>query len=580
MAEYSVDVCTQTRVLRRHAPRHLVLRGQTLALYDGAALRETHDMAQCHVMAALPTRPFLLELRFASKKTLRILVANAILHARLKTILEAAATSDRYALPPFSDADRLLCVAATVTERAKHHCVPSSGLTPAHIEAYIGRLKRIYDRDIAGVASPEALYAKLLDLEATYVATYRDDTPCVIDSFPHLAYQLDALNFALGHNPSCAASSADVIGVCVFCKRELEPWKARIMYQRNQTAQCGHCNEYVDVQTYYKRRFDTTAFDMPLQDVLAQCPHRHCKHPLDRRRLYALHVRNDAVVCPSCNHTLRYETFQIALFQREHPYLEWISDFTSQKEVTSRLAVPRDLPIDGCWETYLRTLIGCIDARTKTKPPLSRIEAYALKEQVLSKTGAIRANALGAFPIDLVRAMVQELRLLGVLLAHDAYWTTPPIAAAAVARYEQFMALHKGTTTTPLTPTLDIAVAWCAHRTQPSAYVVYSTTVAGGVVASATETDAATAYVETCTAWTKAYGDAYSSFVPTTGDGKMRVPRGDSRFFGVDDALSRFQHTDDNDDRALRGVIGTPIFDTRVAPSEWRQLLPHDSASP
>ncbi|EQC37604.1 hypothetical protein SDRG_05198, partial [Saprolegnia diclina VS20] len=579
MTEYGVDVSTQTRVLRRWAPRHLVLRGQTLTLYDGAALCETHAMAQCHVTALPPeppTRCFLLELRFASKKTLRILADNAILHARLKTILEAAATSDRYTLPPFSDADRLLCVAATVTERAKHRRVPSSGLTPAHIQAYVARLKRIVDRDFAGVASPEALYAKLVDLEATYVVNYRDDTHCVTESFPHLAYQLDALNFALGHNPSRATPNADVIGVCTFCKRELEPWKARIMYQRNQTAQCGHCNEYVDVQTYYKRCFDTRAFDMPLRDVLAQCPHRHCRRPLELRLVYALHVHDEAVTCPCCSHTLLYETFQIALFQREHPYLEWISDFTTQKEVMSRLAVPRDLPIDGRWDTYLRTLLGCIDARTKTKPPISRIEAYALKEQVQSKAGAIRANALGAFPIDLVRAMVHELRLLSVLLAHDTYWATPPIAAAAIARYEHFMALQKGTT---LTPTLDIAVAWCAHRTQPSAYVAYSTTVAGAVVASSTGTDAT--YAETCTLWTKAYGEAYSSFVPTTGDGKWLVPRGDSRFFGVDDALPRSKHNDDNgDDRALRGVIGTPIFDTRVASSKLYLLLPHSSASP
>ncbi|OQR86238.1 hypothetical protein ACHHYP_10808 [Achlya hypogyna] len=552
MTEFSVELSTGV-LTKRWTPRRLVLKGQTLSLYDGAS----ETSRSCHLAGCrVASRECQLKITTAqSSKPLIIRVANKVMLSKLEDEVVAASTSPVEPTDEHSMWDRLMSVADAMTAKLCDRVVRSN-VAVEHVQAHVHALQTMNYR-AASTASALDLYALLLDMEADYVARHRG--PSVNTSYAHIVYQLDVLNYCLGTSPHTASLEHSPVPVCPMCKRELEHWQGYVIYQRNQRVQCNHCNEYISLNSYYKNQYGTTAFDTPLRDILSRCPHRHCCRRLELDVMHRLHLRNEPVVCSGCNNTIRYETFEIALFLREYPSMEWVSDYTTKSEsVVSRLRLPKALPADGCWASFLKTINAIIDARPiSNSPGYTRNDKYAVREQVLAASNIIRANALGAFPIDLVRAMHRDLEFCAAIAPHAEYWTSPGVAAASVRRYEQFLALASKR---ELVPTLDIALAWRAHRLHWEDYRTYSTAVAKRIVAD-TCFDAS-AYAATSAAWFKAYREPYSSYDGVQG----------RHFFGVDELLPRkvfthapaIAHNTALPPNVVVGVIGTPVFDSRA----------------
>ncbi|KDO28646.1 hypothetical protein SPRG_06500 [Saprolegnia parasitica CBS 223.65] len=463
-------------------------------------------------------------------------------------------------------------------------CEPC-GVTVDDIQDHLRGMKTIYDA-IGCIESPEALYEYLLELEAVYVGQHRQLHAAGgprTESFPHTVYQLHPLLYLLGTNPFVPKGEdieriRSIIGVCVVCKRELPSYLTTIMYLQHQQVQCTHCMNDLEPWSNYKTRYEgSTAFDEPLRDILSKCPHRSCRRQLTKAERFKLHLVDEPIACGGCNKTLRYETFQIATFIHEYPMMTYKSEMREGTKVEKRLHMPKEIPSDGRWDSYTNELRRTMAQFAKTQ---NTEGVYRFREVVYAHRIGISSQPPGAFSMDLVRGMYRQLSFVTKVCANFDYWMNPTILRASIRRYEQFVHLlvHDKKTTKKkglgIVPTIDIDLAWHTHQTHPLAYQKYTTKVAKRVLDhddSVGGSDLHAGYLHTCVAWSKLYKQPYSSYVPpsTTLEGMVKagakVARGASRFVGVDDL--------EDGAEGLASVVGTPVFESRFAPSPQLELL-------
>ncbi|OQR86231.1 hypothetical protein ACHHYP_10807 [Achlya hypogyna] len=568
MASYSVEVSVQTGLLRRWAPRTLALHGQRLSLLDGAQLVDACDLPQA-AATLLPSTPqgaAHIALTFPSRNCFIIEVANP----SHETELLAAILGTRTTTEPKSSAwERLLNTATSVKQRAANlrNTVPSCGVA---FTAVCGHLE-LLQQTFASVAAltPLARYKYLLDLEATYALEYRRLQSSPPISYAHLVLQMDPPSVALGITVPPEPNIAAVYCVCAFCKTELTSYNVHKLFWDQTRAHCLHCFEYNVVDLYYKNRFETTAFDQPLRDIIGQCPHRRCRHRWTLEEMHDIHLLGKSIECRGCGNWVKYETYLIAIFIQENPFIAFDTVQTVTGSYTGYLRSPREIPSDGRWSSYVAMLDAAVAVRQQT---LQKFEVSSLKDRVSTALFMVRSHAPGAFPIDLVRAMNTDLAFVDKVVPFIEYWRHPTVVAAATLRYEQFMAV--ASKVRDCVPTVDIELIWRVHRTMHVQYIKYSRAATKRVLPPFDpRTDVATAYAKTCEVWRKQFKEPYSSYEALGSKKHSRLAaRGAAIFPGVDEEL----HADELPYAAPIGlktvrvaVIGTPIFDDRVrsAPS-------------
>ncbi|KDO16293.1 hypothetical protein SPRG_18172 [Saprolegnia parasitica CBS 223.65] len=360
-------------------------------------------------------------------------------------------------------------------------------------------------------------------------------------------------------------TSKAFLGVCGYCATELAPHQVHYHYIERHKVDCLNCRESLAPGVYYKSRYDTVAFDTPLRDILNKCPHRACRRRWSREDMYRIHLLGGAIRCAGCGNTVAYETYQIALFLQEYPLLQYDSQLTATGSYISHVRTPRSLPRDGRWSSFDREMDALIRAKQVT---LKMFEAMSLRNSWLAARRMIQTHALGAFPVDLVQAMTRDLAFIEAIDLHFEYWTHPPVVAAAIRRYEHFMALRGP----HLTPTVDVELVWRVHRLSLDSYAIYSRALCKHVRPpyrheARTPDEAIEDYYKTCAAWHKAYKTPYSSHVPDRAPSKMTrlLAHGDSRFHGVDElfAPSELQYAsalvhDTSGNKVAVSVIGSP----------------------
>ncbi|EQC25737.1 hypothetical protein SDRG_16398 [Saprolegnia diclina VS20] len=299
------------------------------------------------------------------------------------------------------------------------------------------------------------------------------------------------------------------------------------MYFQDQQIQCAHCRNDLEPWSNYKTRYEgSTAFDIPLRDVLSQCPHRSCRRSLTKDEMFKLHLLDEPIACGGCNKTLRYETFEIATFIHEYPTMTYRSEVCEGGKVEKRLHMPKEIPSDGRWESYTNELRRTIAQFAKTQHTEG---VYRFREVVYAHRVGISSQPPGAFSMDLVRGMYRQLSFVIKVCANFDYWMNPTILRASIRRYEQFVqviskgAIKKGL---GIVPTVDIDLAWHTHQTHPLAYQKYTTKVAKRVLDhddSVGGSDLHAGYLHTCVAWSKLYKQPYSSYVPPSGPRRVSL---------------------------------------------------------
>ncbi|EQC30414.1 hypothetical protein SDRG_11989 [Saprolegnia diclina VS20] len=564
---YTVDVRAKTGVFGRWVSRGLTLDGQRLSLHDGLVCRAAFDVkgATATPLASTPVDGYRLRVELASGQVLHLEVASEPLLAKLTMVLSNAASCAEYTPPATSTWSRLLSVASSIQQRPLPSSVVSSGVQVADVIAHVTRLRAIRASTF-GCASPLALYEHLLALEADYVAHHRDN-PAPTDAYPHLVYQLDTLPYALGTSSAgMDPTSKAFLGICGYCTTELASHQVHYHCIERRKVDCPNCREALPPGVYYKSRYDTVAFDTPLRDILNTCPHRKCRRRWSRQDMYRLHLLGDALLCAGCGNTVAYETYQIALFIQEYPLLQYDSLLTATGSYVSHVRTPRSLPRDGRWSSFEREMDALINAKRLT---LKTFEVVSLCNSWLAALRMIQSHALGAFPIDLVQAMARDVAFIELVDPHLEYWTHPTVVAAAIRRYEHFMAL-KGP---HLAPTVDVELVWRVHRLSLDSYAIYSRKLCKRVRPpyrhdARTPKEATNDYYATCAAWYKAYKTPYSSHVPDDAPSKMMqlLAHGDSRFHGVNESFapSELQHAsafaqNSSDNKVTVSVIGSLV---------------------
>ncbi|OQR88378.1 hypothetical protein ACHHYP_06841 [Achlya hypogyna] len=348
-------------------------------------------------------------------------------------------------------------------------------------------------------------------------------------------------------------------------------------YVIDRTWHCPHCRSELQRDIYYKKQLGTMAFDVPLREVMAKCPHRRCLQPLSLEERRRVHLLDETITCSGCLKHLCYETFQIADFIRENPTIKYhgLKDRTCSK--SDKLRYKREIPDDGRWPTFLAVVEAAVE--TLRSQFNDEFAWGSVKIDVMTKAALFRSQAIGAFPIDLVQAMHRDLRFVATITSNAAYWTKPEVIAAAVRRYEQFLPLCSSNTVdlAKLVPTVDIALIDRVQRTFHARFCAHSRAVTT-IVRPPPSDLTPEAYIKTCAAWTKAYREAYSSYLPDGLTPKTMIKSGallavgDSQFHGVGRRFSASELTElggkapKTCSNATHGdlvlsVIGTPVLE-------------------
>ncbi|OQR90073.1 hypothetical protein ACHHYP_05842 [Achlya hypogyna] len=569
------------------SPATVALQAQTLCVTNTSGRDATYDVRGCSIATSAPTT---VTIRFASKKKLALELPSPRLQAKFATLIAAAATSADYVVPTESVWERLLGVAKDINARAPHKRIVPCGVSVEAVQAHLFGLVAVHDQ-VAKLESPLALYEWLLNIEADYVATHRSlhTGGPQNNSYPHVVYQQDPLSYALGTTSGEGTpDQSKFVTVCPYCRREYDRALLHTIYSAPINGSqgkwpCPDCGESIVRDAYYKNQFGTTAFDQPIRTILAKCPLRRCSRPFSLEERWRLHILGETLRCSGCQNSVSYETFQIAVLIQAHPTMKYESHRNADGSRVGHWPTPRELPQDGRWSTYLNDVRAAVKALRTAKPPLDGFEIETLLDNWDHVTAMIRSHAIGAFPIDLVRAMHDDLRFVAAISPHATYWSNPEVITAAVRRYEQFMHLGRAATIgrgkRPLAPTADICLVMHVHRAMHTCYCDYSRAVTKHILTKNNDTTTAS-YIKACAAWTKAYNEPYSSHVPT-GETPATLAKvgallavGDSRYHGVDEALSTsdLSHIDTQNDGGptTLSVIGTWLLDECVLAADPR----------
>ncbi|OQR88331.1 hypothetical protein THRCLA_10381 [Thraustotheca clavata] len=574
ISNFSTSVQVQSRLLKQWEPRMLLIDGQKVSILDKGVVKTSFDFTSGTISALTPN--YQLEIKPTKGKKIIISVSNQLVHTQLLAILTAAASSATLMHNKLLGVAEMVCSTATT--------VPSCGVTASEVLEHLKAKKNLYDR-LKTFETPCDVYSFLLDLEATYVSNYRDfikSNATQPHCLAHTVYQLHPLLYSLGTNPSKPPREMlpEMVAVCVNCKRELPNHQKWRIFLQQYDGHCDHCGEYQTATSYYKTRHETTAFDIPLRQVLGQCPHRGCTYRFGLNEMYRIHILDEAVECPRCNNSILYETFQIAMFIHQYPTIDYKTQMRENGAVECRFQSPTTIPKDGLWSTYS----GMLQEAIRAFAPKGDMEGIARFCDVAhSAMIEMYSQPSGAFAVDLVQGMYHQLDFITKVGTIIDYWSQPQVIAAAIQRYEQFVYLHKKNSKLYGVPTMDISLVWQTHLTKRSDYLKYSSEVTKRVLPYfdvVTPTDIDNEYLKTSVAWSKFYKQPYSSFVPETmtplsmEKAGAIVSQGESRFFGVDElVLSSDMNMDlpSGDEKAMVSVIGRPSFDDRVHIKESKQ---------
>ncbi|OQS04398.1 hypothetical protein THRCLA_03361 [Thraustotheca clavata] len=571
-SKYSTSVQILTQILKNWEPRVLQIDGQQISILKKGVVKTILDFKNGSVIALASNN----QLKITTIKGQHITIAapSPLIHSQLFDLLTQAATSATWKTPVVTFQDKLLSVVESVRSTSK--IAPSCSLTVTEIQEHLKAIKIMYDR-LQIFDNPLDLYSHLLDLESTYVRNYRDfvaSNATQPHSLAHTVYQLHPLLYSLGVSPHKLSKSTinDAVAVCINCKRELDSnikWKIFI-YQCE--AQCNKCGEYQISTSYYKSHNGTKAFDIPLRQVLGKCPHRTCSYHFTPNEMYRIHILDDAVECPQCHNSILYETFQIAMFIRQCPNIDYTSHRLNGGSLEWRFDTPNVIPKDGLWSTYSQMMEEAI----QNDPHQDDMEGIPLFRDIAQMAMIEKyCQPSGAFAVDIVQGMYRQLNFIAKIGPVVQYWAQPTVIEAAIQRYEQFVYLYNKNPNLQAVPTIDIALVWQTHLTKRNDYVKYSREVTKQVLPyfdAPTPTNIEDNYVKTSVAWSKLYKLPYSSFVPQNMSvlsiekvGAI-VPQGESRFYGVDELVlaSDMNIKNSSVEKIMVPVMGCPSFDNRV----------------
>ena len=110
----------------------------------------------------------------------------------------------------------------------------------------------------------------------------------------------------------------------------------------------------------------------PLADLVRGCPHTHCRRSLPLQLAYRMHILGDAIVCPSCQCGVLYETYSVAAFVAAHPLFPVPGRAINAPALD--VAMP-PTPSDGTWKTYIEDVKRAIVevASQGTRPAILRV---------------------------------------------------------------------------------------------------------------------------------------------------------------------------------------------------------------
>ncbi|EQC37086.1 hypothetical protein SDRG_05313 [Saprolegnia diclina VS20] len=357
------------------APVVLSLDGQHLRVDYGDTTTKSYDVVGCSATTTDAT-PFVVRVQFRNGKKLVLNMGSHALQAQLIQLLTTTSALDDTA----SVYDQLVGVATAITDRAalakKSNLLPC-GISVTDVQAHLRGLKDVHDH-VSGLQSPLALYEWLLDTEAAYVARHRDlHGEAHPEVYAHCVYQQDPLNYALGTTSSVRLPDFKTfIGVCAFCKAEYDRGLLEIVYHGNGSWPCPRCQQQIRPDVFFKNKFGTTAFDVPMRNVLASCPQPSCHTRLPLPAIQRLHLSSGAATCTVCNLAVSYETYQIATLIREHPSIRHQSVRNADGSHTALLPTQREIPGSGLWSAYLEKTKALAQAKCdkSSSPRLEKFE--------------------------------------------------------------------------------------------------------------------------------------------------------------------------------------------------------------
>ncbi|CAK5227723.1 unnamed protein product, partial [Aphanomyces euteiches] len=334
----------------------------------------------------------------------------------------------------------------------------------------------------------------------------------------------------------------------------------------------------------------------PAKEAFSKCPHPDCHHTLPIESMYKSHVKGETITCGQCGKKIPTPAFGIASFIKHTP------QFSVQYEVKATMktitVVTPPMPEDG----NLKIFMAELQSRIKEQAPqASRKAMEDLKEQVRVKVlEHINPFKVISYDLDLVLAMIRQLDFVNKICAHMEYWNNPTVIQASIIRYHKFMHLftYKQYDLAIFVPTSDIDLVWHTHQADDSKYREFCMTNFNRRVIDHDDTVRRKAledgFKETYLMWLQAYGEFYSSYLPTcpgmTNDNdSTEFPSHDCRFVGVNEpfamealpyatavvpdklAVENAETPPSNNLPVYLTVIGTSVMDGRVRLKYSRQ---------
>ncbi|EQC31589.1 hypothetical protein SDRG_10759 [Saprolegnia diclina VS20] len=366
VAMYEVNLEVKERVLMvtKWAARQVVLTGQTLEVMDGEKLKFACNTTYCTVRLLEPldaSRFFPFQLVENGKVKVTLNAPTSSARDDFLSHLEKSVVSGTWAVETKDTWDSFLSVAAAINEK----------------KALEGKF-RVKPSNV----SIQQVTEHMLDMKEVYdVVAGLPDVDSLYELF--LSLERDYGNGALG-------SFAHTVHL-------LHP----VLYSKGLKA------------------------GSPLVDTLTRCPHVSCGAALPLPTVYLMHIRSQAINCPSCGRGVLYETFNLAAFVAKHPLFTVHS--TLQNVANKFVVAVPNVPDDGSWTTFLRRLRRKIAAGASM---ISREGVSIMRLTIQAAVKAYRQNVLGRFHLDLVQGMFRQLDFVNKMCPHFEYWTHPDVITA------------------------------------------------------------------------------------------------------------------------------------------------------
>ncbi|EQC31597.1 hypothetical protein SDRG_10767 [Saprolegnia diclina VS20] len=366
IASYVVDLEVKERVLMvtKWAARQVVLTGQTLEVMDGEKLKFACNTTYCTTRLLEPldaSRLFPFQLLEHGKVKLTLNAPTSSAREDFLSHLEKSVVSDTWAVETKDTWDSFLSVAVAINE--KKTLEGKLSVKPSNV-------------------SIQQVTQHMLDMKEVYdvVAGLPD-----VDSLYELFLSLER-DYSNG-----------VLGNFAHTVHLLHP----VMYSKGLKA------------------------GTPLVDTLTRCPHVSCGAALPLPTVYLMHIRSQAINCPSCGRGVLYETFNLAAFVKNNPSFT-VNCTLRNAAVEYVVAVP-DVPGNGTWATFVVQLQHNIAAGASAA---STAGVATMRSTIQAAVKAYRQNVLGRFHLDLVQGMFRQLDFVNKMCPHFEYWTHPDVITA------------------------------------------------------------------------------------------------------------------------------------------------------